>query len=48
MELIAVIMFAVIGIYVMYHVIRAGVRDGIRAAREDGAVIEHPKEMGQP
>lgn len=44
MELIAAIMFFAIGIYVTYHVIRAGVRDGIRAAREDDAVIESTKE----
>ncbi len=38
--------FVVIGLYVLYHVIRLGVRDGIRAARADeseGVTSEGPR-----
>lgn len=36
------IVIAAIGFYVLYHVIRAGVRDGIKLARPNGPTEKDP------
>ncbi|WP_181149724.1 hypothetical protein [Arthrobacter sp. MYb227] len=43
------IVIVAIGFYVLYHVIRAGVRDGIKMARQSGPTekgLEHGPESG--
>ena len=36
------IVMVVIGFYVLYHVIRSGVRDGIKQARQSDATVKNP------
>lgn len=40
------IVIAAVGFYVLYHVIRAGVRDGIKLARKNGPTPETSHQPG--